>query len=465
MKTHHLIFLTTAIFVALFYEENLGINLGLLGMIISVLTYFNTSETNRTRNFLIIFVTSIFSSFAFAWYGDFVSFLAVFTSLFLLTFKSKNSELKSLFVIPVFALNFLTFIYRVFLLDKWLPQRKSAGLLQRIIAIVLIPGILLVVFFVIYTYGSNHFASLFSDYELDLNVWQILALSILGFFLSFNYWNYTVYQFIDKQNHFLKNDFLNEDKIEKPTYSFLNIDSERMSGVISLLGLNILLLFFIITFNYEQFIELPKTASQLAAETHERVGAVVVSIVMAILVIMFYFKGIFNFDKKAGLLKVLAKIWILLNTLLVFSAFAKNSEYVMNLGLTYKRLGVYAFLILSIIGLVFTFIKIQKQKTNAYLFNQMVWYFYGTVLICSFINWGAIITWQNLQKNNFDIEYLLHNVEFNDKELIEYGENSRSENLKRYIHKNLNKKIESHQNQTFLSKNLYYETINLKETK
>jgi hypothetical protein len=43
----------------------------------------------------------------------------------------------------------------------------------------------------------------------------------------------------------------------------------------------------------------------------------------------------------------LAKIWIFLNTVLVISAFAKNSEYVLNLGLTYKRLGVYACVILS----------------------------------------------------------------------------------------------------------------------
>ncbi len=68
------------------------------------------------------------------------------------------------------------------------------------------------------------------------------------------------------------------------------------------------MLFFIITFNYEQFVELPKaTANQLAEETHERVGAVIASIVMAIGVIMFYFKGSFNFDTQAKSLKVLVK--------------------------------------------------------------------------------------------------------------------------------------------------------------
>jgi cytochrome c oxidase assembly factor CtaG len=148
------------------------------------------------------------------------------------------------------------------------------------------------------------------------------------------------------------------------------------------------LLFFIITFNYEQFVELKATANQLAEETHERVGAVIGSIVMAIVVIMFYFKGSFNFDKKAKFLKILAQIWVFLNAILVISAMLKNTEYVYYLGLTYKRLGVYAFLSLAIIGLIFTFIKVSKQKTNAYLFNQMFWYVYGTIW-CAVLSIGA----------------------------------------------------------------------------
>ncbi len=456
MKTHHLIFLTTAIFVALFYEETPGLNLGILGVTISILTFFNTQTRNRTNTFYAVFAASICSSIAFAWYGDFASFLAVFTSLFLLAFKSKNSELKSLFIIPVFAINFLTFIYRIFLFDKWLPTQRSEGFWQKIMAMVIIPGILLLVFFGIYAQGSSHFAALFSGYKLDVNIWEIIVLSILGFFLSFNFWNYAVEKFIYKQNHFLKNDFLQEERKEKPTYSFLDLDSERTSGVISFLMLNVLLVFFIITFNYEQFIELPKTANQLAEETHERVGAVIVSIVMAVLVVMFYFKGSFNFDKKAGMLKVLAKIWVLLNAVMILSAFAKNTEYIINLGLTYKRLGVYAFLILSIIGLMFTFIKIKQQKTNAYIFNQMIWYFYGTVLVCSFINWGNLATYYNITNHKGDFKFLC-SLNYNDRIL--------NEKFPLEIKNRINHNKEYNDKASFLSKNLYYETLNLPENK
>ena len=127
------------------------------------------------------------------------------------------------------------------------------------------------------------------------------------------------------------------------------------------------MVFFIITYNYEQFYESVKSPVKLSAETHERVNAVIMSIIMSIVVIMFYFKSSFNFDPKAGLLKILAKVWIVLNAVLIISTMIKNSEYIINYGFTYKRLGVYAFLILALIGLVTTFIKIQKQKRNIFL--------------------------------------------------------------------------------------------------
>ena len=202
MKTHHLIFLVTAMFVVLFYDQEPGLNIGILGILVAVLTYFNTEKRFKTRTFYSVLVTSILSSIAFAWYGDFASFLAIFTSLFLLGFTSKNKELKSILVIPVFAINFVTFIYRVFQFEQWLPQRKTESFWQKVLAVVLIPAFLLLIFFAIYTHGSSHFDSLFSDYELDINLWQVIALSILGFFLAFNYFNFSIYEFFIKNNHY-----------------------------------------------------------------------------------------------------------------------------------------------------------------------------------------------------------------------------------------------------------------------
>ncbi|GAB0156409.1 hypothetical protein CHRYSEOSP005_16740 [Chryseobacterium sp. Alg-005] len=455
MKTHHYIFLTTALFIVLFYDENIGLNLGILGIAYALLTLFRTQEKNRTKTFLFLVATSILSSAAFAWYADFPSFLAVVSSLLLLSYRSRNRRMKILLLIPVFIVNSFTFICRFFSFDDWLPKRNVSGLWQKILAFILIPLFLLAVFFAIYTVGSSHFAHFFENIELDINIWQLICITVLGFFIAFNFWNYMVEKIIYKQNPILNNNFGDKAKIQKPTYSFLELESERMSGIISFFVLNVLLIFFIITYNYEQFYEVTKSPAQLSDETHERVIAVIMSIAMAIMVIMFYFKSGFNFDPKAGFMKILAKIWIFLNVVLILSAAVKNSEYIINYGFTYKRLGVYAFLLLSLIGLIFTFIKIQYQKTNAYLFNNMTWYVYGTILICSYFNWGGIITSQNMKRKDFVLDYHKREINFNEKWLLKYAEEKHDVNLKN----ELMKEVKIKQNESFLSQIGYYETI------
>ncbi len=455
IKTHQIIILTTTLFVVLFYGESIGINLGIFALFLAFFTLHRTPKKNRTRTFFELLVTSVFSSTAFIWFGDVISFFAVAVSLLLLDLKSKSRNLKPIFLLPVFITNFFTFICRFFDFKKWYPKTKSEGIAQKLIAILLIPAFFVFVFFVIYTYGSDHFANLFTDFELDIDFFQLIALLIIGFFIAFNYWNFAVEKLFYKQNRYLSNTFENPKKEQKPTFDFLNLDFEKLSGLVTLMALNVMLVIFIITYNYEQFIEIPKTPNQLSAETHERVNAVIMSIVMAILVILFYFKGSFNFDKKAGLLKVSAKIWIFLNAVLVISAMVKNTEYIVNYGLTYKRLGVYAFLILSIVGLFTTFVKIQKQKTNAFLFNTMFWYFYGTVLICSYVNWGGIITLDNMKRPDFAVNFHKTSISFSEKQLLEFANKKNDEKLR----KEILDKAESEKEKSFLSKILYYETL------
>lgn len=451
MKTHHYIFLTATLFVIVFYDQDIGMNLGILSIVYALLTLFKTPEKNRTRTFLILFVTNILSAIAFIWYRDFPSLLAVVSSILLLGYRSRNRKLKILFLIPVFIINSFTSIFRFFSFDAWLPKRNISGVWQKTLAFIIIPLIFISIFFGIYSAGSDHFAALFRDYELDINIWQVICLSVLGFFIAFNYWNYAVERFIYKKNHLLDDDFNEVNKIQKATYSFLDLEAERTSGVISFICLNILLVFFVITYNYEQFYEVSKTPVQLSEETHQRVNAVIMSIVMAVLVIMFYFKSGFNFDPKAKLMKMLARIWIILNAVLVVSAAVKNYEYIISYGFTYKRLGVFAFLLLSLIGLVLTFIKIQKTKRNAFLFNRMTWYFYGTILACSYINWGGMITSQNMKRKDFAVAYHLEQVNFSERDLLKYAGEKMISSLKRKYWKKRKKKNQNLSFQKFFT--------------
>jgi Domain of unknown function (DUF4173) len=389
-------------------------------------------------------------------------FLALALSVIFLQFRTQEAKLKIIQVFPLVIINGITSLGRMLMFSQWLPKRElKSDFAKKLIAYFIIPMVFVGLFFTIYAFGSDHFSALFTDYYLDVNLFELILIALFGFYLSFTFWNYWIPEICYDINPKLDNDFSNESRVSNhKTFSFLDIDFERRSGEITLFLLNCLILVFIVTYNYEQFFEVVEK-SALSAATHERVNAVIFSIVMAVGVILFYFKGGFNFDEKAKNLKRLSKIWILLNGILIFSTIIKNSEYVAYFGLTYKRLGVYAFLILAIIGLFFTFLKIVKQKTNGYLVNQMVWYFYGTILLCSYVNWGNLVTTYNISVNKGVEPLFLSDLNFNDEARRDFF---KSNNLDcKYSEVTKEEEIDSYQEKPFLSKALYYEFISDKK--
>jgi len=463
MKKHQIILASSLIFTLLFYNESVGVNLAIFGLLLTCLISYSFQDRSVDRSHLVLVITSVLSCLAFAWYGDAASFFAMAMSVLFLQFKTQDSQLKVIQIFPLVFLNAFATLGRVFMFSQWLPERKiHNNFAKKLVAYFVIPAIFLVVFFAAYSFGSAHFSSLLTDYTLDLDIVQVILIGILGFYISFSFWNYWVPEICYEKNEMLNNDFSNVNEIKNQnTFSFLDLDFERKSGEITLFLLNFMLLIFIVTYNYEQFFEVVTAqASKLSSDTHERVNAVIFSIIMAVGVILFYFKGGFNFDKKATNLKKLAQIWIVLNGFLIVSTIIKNSEYVFFFGLTYKRLGVYAFLILAIIGLVFTFLKIRRQKTNAYLVNQMVWYFYGTILLCSFVNWGNLITNYNISVNKGVEPRFLSSLNFNDETRREYFLKNDLDGRLQEI--NREELINGYQNESFLSKALYYEFLNTK---
>lgn len=455
MKKHHFILACSFIFLLLFYNELVGINLSLFGLALTGFICYFFQDRFTERSHLVLVVTTVLSCLAFAWYGDFVSFLALAMSLIFLQFKTQETELKIIQVFPLVFINGFASLARAFMFSDWLPEKKlHNNTLKKLIAYFIIPMFFLALFFIVYSFGSDHFSSLFTDYTLDLNFYSLVFSSVLGFYISFTFWNYWIPQACYEYNDKLSHEFSEEGRNKnEETFSFLDLDFERKSGEITLALLNIMLIVFIGTYNYEQFFEAVKTAS-LSSDTHERVNAVIFSSIMAVGVILFYFKSGFNFDEKAGNLKKLAKVWIVLNGVLIVSTIIKNSEYVSFFGLTYKRLGVYAFLILAIVGLVFTFYKITKQKTNAYLFNQFVWCSYATVLLCGFVNWGNLITNYNISVSKGVEPRFLSSLNFNDETRREYFS---AKNLYgEYVEVSREQEICKNQEADFLSKSLYY---------
>jgi hypothetical protein len=76
--------------------------------------------------------------------------------------------------------------------------------------------------------------------------------------------------------------------------------------------------------------------------------------------------------------------------------------------LTYLRIGVYLFLLLTFTGLITTMVKILTARSNWYLFRANGWAVYAVLVVFACQNWDLVITRFNIQQSaNPDRYYLL----------------------------------------------------------
>ena len=190
-------------------------------------------------------------------------------------------------------------------------------------------------------------------------------------------------------------------------------------ALISMFSLNSLLLLFNLTdLNYVWLTKAPATASQLKAYVHEGTYILIFSILLAMGVLLFFFRKNLNFYPKNQLLKSLAYLWVGQNALLVLSVALRNYRYIDAFGLAYKRIGVVIFLILVLYGLWSIIQKIRDCKHSYFLFHRNAWALYWVILFASTVNWDIFITRYNLTHltmNPVDALFLLRDV--SDKNL------------------------------------------------
>lgn len=191
----------------------------------------------------------------------------------------------------------------------------------------------------------------------------------------------------------------------------LALKTENIIGIISFVALNFLLLLLNGIDIFTLWINnVADNSKNFSAELHDGTNTLIFSIVIAMLIIVYFFSGNLNFYKNNKWIKLLAYIWIAQNAFLVISVFHRDYDYIFYHGLTYKRIGVAIFATLSLIGLITVYLKVAQQKTVFYLYrvNSKIWYI--LLVAFSFINWDSVIVHYNLAKADkigVDVNHLM----------------------------------------------------------
>jgi hypothetical protein len=259
----------------------------------------------------------------------------------------------------------------------------------------------------IYRSANPVFKNYTDQLKLDFISWEWIRFVVGGWILLYAFFNQVDIPFL------IQKDQEGSDNLNAGEYSssilLPRTNYENTTGIILFTMLNILLLLLNIIDINTLWISsvLPEgvTHSELV---HQSIGLLITSIIIAISVILYFFRGSLNFYPSNNTIKILTYLWIIQNVLLVITTIYKNQLYIDAYSLTYKRIGVYIYLLLTLIGLITTFLKVYQVKSNWYLFRKNGWIFYSILIVSGFLNWDLIITRYNINySKELDNFYLL----------------------------------------------------------
>ncbi len=289
-----------------------------------------------------------------------------------------------------------------------------------------VPGLVAVLFYGIYYLANEKFARL-SDgfwrqlgelFSLDVSLAHVLF--VVGAFLMVGaaFWP-VVHPFLERRK--LASDFMAEPPglSERET---LLVGPLRQS--LLMLGLlNALLLLVNCTdviyvwFGFEEM-----SAVALKQYVHEGTYLLIASILLAMGVLFWVFRGDLNFWPKAPLLRRLALAWLVQNAVLAASVGVRNWRYIDSYALAYKRIGVFLFLILVAAGLASLWMKIRDRRSVAWLFRINGWAFYLLMVANALVPWDSFITRYNIGqagRSGIDAQFLIWDVSDKNLRILE----------------------------------------------
>ncbi|MES2140811.1 MAG: DUF4153 domain-containing protein [Bacteroidota bacterium] len=428
-KNDWILIASVAAYSYLFYQQNLGINFLVFTISLIILLFLRNKKVYQNKSSIVAAIGAVLSAFCIAYYGNGLSFLANIISLSVLSAFSinPNTSILTSFFFSLYSIGASCIFMILDTIER--GQKKKITTESKPISVKLIlyivPILIAIIFFFMYKASNPLFDNLTKKINLDFISAGWIFFTLGGFCLMYGFFYHKNIQVIANKDQLASNSLSIESTEGNGSLTnFLSIDNEKLSGIILLLLLNTLLLTVnILDVNFLWFDgALPKDLSY-SAFVHQGTGALITSIIIAILIILYYFRGGLNFYKGNRSLKLLAGLWIIQNAFMIISTAYRNNLYINEYSLTYKRIGVYIWLLLVLIGLMTTFVKILKAKSNWYLFRTNGWLFYFVLLFSCFINWDVIVTNFNINRaeqkhKSLDASYLVSLSERNIPQLL-----------------------------------------------
>jgi Leucine-rich repeat (LRR) protein/MFS family permease len=431
-KNDWIIIIATALYSYLFYKEAAGINFLIFSVALIALLLVRDLSLMTRKKWLLIAAGTLISGLAVAIYGNWLSIWANLISLCMLagfSVSQRSSVLMTLFQSVYSFGSSVVFIIldAISRKSKQAPGGRSPFYVRLLL--VLIPVLVTLLFFFLYRGSNAIFNNFAKNITLDFISWGWVFFTLLGFILLYGFFYYRRIKPLAQWDED-KPMQLQHQEVSEGAGRLFSIRNEYWSGILLFVMLNLLLL--IVNALDLQYVYISRTLPEGLSHSeyvHQGVELLILSIIIAIAIILFVFRGNMNFYSKSRTLRLLATLWVIQNMIMVVSTIMRNNMYIEEFGgITYKRIGVYVYLVLALIGLITTWIKVWKLKSNWYLFrvNSMTWFW--MLVLASLVNWDAIITRYNISHakdlKELDKGYLIGLTPSTLPEMLAYNDTS-----------------------------------------
>ncbi|MBK8808377.1 MAG: DUF4173 domain-containing protein [Bacteroidales bacterium] len=418
MKTKSILYaIAILLFSLLFYKQDVGLNYLLFAILLVAFSVVMHPNIWKTRQWLTVATGTIIAGFFCMYYASTLAIVMCIVSVLILGFVNRWKKISILTALIAGIASQLLAVILIFkgkLLSDKLRKTANKPIINKSgkWVSVFIVLIVIVVFMALYSSINPVFEKVTSGLFQSIS-WSWFFFCVLGFVLlySFFYPTQLVRQFTKIENENSKS--LNPENIGSENTFMGNVvpfSNEIFAAKLLFIILNGLLL--LLNFTDIHYLLLKGTLPYeitLSQYVHKGVGAVIVSILFAIGLIIFFYRGKLNFDSASKMVKMLTYLWILQNIILIVMTMYKNHLYIDSYALTYKRIGVYFYLFFSIIGLVLTAYKVLTQQSTWFLFRSNAYAIYVVLILASAVNWNLVVSEHNLaHKKNQDYDYLIY---------------------------------------------------------
>jgi hypothetical protein len=181
-------------------------------------------------------------------------------------------------------------------------------------------------------------------------------------------------------------------------FRMLALKNEYRAGIFLLIILNLLILLQNVLDIWFVWFHFEWNGQYLRQFVHEGTYLLIFSILISIGIVLWLYRGNLNFIPGNRLLKRLSYAWLLQNMILVISVAVRNGWYIYYFALAYKRIGVFIFLALTLIGLITVLIKVSRIKTPFYLLRINTMSVFVLLVLSSLVNWDVVIARYNFSR-------------------------------------------------------------------